>query len=175
VKALHHLAVLLVFAFLLSVGIAFMVAAVFPPWWDAAADFMAAGGRRNAGMAGGACLALALLLAGTGVRRRRKSPILSFRNEGGTVSISTDAISDYLGKLVAEFPSVVKMRTQVIPARSAVDIVATLRVKAGPQIHEVCETLQNRIRETMVNGLGISEVRRIEVSVKEISPEHKEA
>jgi len=174
-KVLRHLAVLLVFIVLLSLGIALLVAALFPPWWEAAAGWMAADGRRNAGIAGGACLALALLLAATGVRRRRKAPILSFRNEGGTVSISTDAISDYLGKLVAEFPSVVKMRTKVIPARSAVDIVATLRVKAGPQIHEVCETLQNRIRETMVNGLGISEVRRIEVSVKEISSEHKDA
>ena len=59
--------------------------------------------------------------------------------------------------------------------RELIDIVVDLRVKAGPQLHEVCEVLQRRVRETMSSGLGIADVRRVEVSVKEISSEHKDA
>ncbi len=55
-----------------------------------------------------------------------------------------------------------------------IDIIVDLRVKAGPQLHEVCEVLQRRVRETMANGLGISDVRRVEVNVKEISSEHRD-
>jgi uncharacterized alkaline shock family protein YloU len=66
-----------------------------------------------------------------------------------------------------------KMRPVVVPMRRAIDIAVELRVKAGPQIHEVCELMQSRIREAMSNGLGISDIRRVEVTVKEIAAEHK--
>ncbi len=54
-------------------------------------------------------------------------------------------------------------------------MVVDVRIKAGPQLHEICEVLQNRVRETMIKGLGIPEVRRVVVCVKEISSEHKSA
>ena len=65
------------------------------------------------------------------------------------------------------------MIPEVIPRGNQVDISIVLKVKAGPQIHEICEVMQRRVRETMVNGLGISDVRRVIVNVKDISSEHK--
>jgi uncharacterized alkaline shock family protein YloU len=78
-------------------------------------------------------------------------------------------------RLAAEFPSVTRMRPRVIPRRKTVDVAVDVRVKAGPEIHEVCQILQQRIRETMTTGLGITEVGRIEVSVGEIATEHRSA
>jgi uncharacterized alkaline shock family protein YloU len=171
--ALHRLVVLLVFLLLLAVGVFGLLAIVLPGWWDLAVAVVGPDARLYGASAAGACICLAALLALTGRTRREKARILTFRNEDGAVSISSDAISEYLTRLMAEFPSIVKMRPRVVPRRNEVDIVADVRVKAGPQIHEICEMLQRRIRETMVSGLGISEVRRVEVSVKQISPEHK--
>ena len=120
-----------------------------------------------------AVLCIVFIMVATLRRRERRSRILSFRNDDGTVSISTTAIEDYVCKLGAEFPSIVRMEPKVLPRRGSVDILVHVRIKAGPQIHEICEVLQRRVHETMTSGLGISEVRRVEVSVTEISPEHK--
>jgi uncharacterized alkaline shock family protein YloU len=65
------------------------------------------------------------------------------------------------------------MRPNVRPRRGGVDLLVDVRVKAGSQVHEVCELLQQRVRERVVEGLGISEVRRVEVNVRDIVSEHK--
>lgn len=96
---------------------------------------------------------------------------LSFDGENGTVSISTAAIAEYVGRIAGEFPSIVKMKPEVIPVRNNIDINAHLQIKDGPDIHDVCELLQKRIREVLAGSLGITGVRRIQVSVKEIIPE----
>jgi uncharacterized alkaline shock family protein YloU len=123
-------------------------------------------------LSGIALSCLGLLFIVTGITKRRSGKFLSFDNEGGTVSISTDAIADYVAKLSSEFPSIVRMKPQVIPGRNSIDIVVKVRIKAGPQINEVCELLQQRIKESVGNGLGISQVRRVEVSVGDIVSEH---
>ena len=65
------------------------------------------------------------------------------------------------------------MSPVVVPLRHAIDLIVDVRVKAGPQIHEVCESLQARVRECVTGGLGISEVRRVTISVHEINSEHR--
>jgi len=112
----------------------------------------------------------------SGLQRREHERFLSFDNGEGRVNISTQAISDYVSKLSSEFPSVVRMTPRVAAhSRRGLDMVVDVRIKAGPQLHEICEVLQNRVRETMIKGLGIPEVRRVVVCVKEISSEHKSA
>jgi uncharacterized alkaline shock family protein YloU len=171
-KILHRIMGLIVFAVLLGLAIVITMPAVSAEWWRVALNL--AGERRVDGLlVGGVLLAVAFLFAVTGLRRKRREHFLSFDEEGGTVSISTEAIADYVAKLAGEFPSIQRMRPKVIPARKSIDIVVDVQIKAGPQIHEVCELLQKRIRETMTTGLGVSEVRRVEVSVRKIICEHR--
>ena len=120
-------------------------------------------------------LSLTALYLLTSAPPEKRQKLLSFDNDGGTVSITTVAICDYLGKLTPEFPSVIRLSPEVITARNNVDLIIGVRIKAGPQIHEVCEMLQQRVRESMTNGLGISQVRRIEVRVTDIVSEHRPA
>jgi uncharacterized alkaline shock family protein YloU len=122
---------------------------------------------------GGGLVLMAVLFAASELRRRRRERFLSFDNEGGAVSISTDAMADYIVKLASEFPSIVRMQPLVKPTRHGVDLLIDVRVKAGSQVHEVCELLQQRVRERVVDGLGISEVRRVEVNVRDIVSEHR--
>jgi len=129
--------------------------------------------RLAAGGAGVAALCLALLYLLSGLRRRERTRYLSFGDAGDRVNISTDAITDYVARLADEFPSIVRLTPRVRSAGKAVDLFIDVRIKAGPQLHEICEVLQQRARECMATGLGISEVRRVTVSVTEISSEHK--
>jgi len=118
---------------------------------------------------------LALVFAVTHTTRRKREQFLVYEKEGGPVSISTQAIADYLAKLGSEFPAVVRMRPKVFTSGNDVDIIVDLKVKGGPQIHEACEMLQKRVRETLSTGLGINEVRHVEINVREIYPDSKPA
>jgi uncharacterized alkaline shock family protein YloU len=56
----------------------------------------------------------------------------------------------------------------VVATRESVDVFVDVRIKAGPQIKEICEVLQQRVRDTMFSGLGITQVRYVEVNVLKI-------
>ena len=173
-KIIRAVVLLLVLLTLLAVGILMMVGTVIPP---PESEPSLLGHLLRPGVVsfclGLGVFSLGALLALTGVRGRQRERFLSFDTDSGRVSISTEAICNYIAKLATEFPSVVRMRPKVIPRRGVIDILVNVRIKAGPQIHEVCEVLQKRVRDSLASGLGISEVRRVEVSVKEISSEHK--
>lgn len=170
---LHRLARMLIVLLMLSCGLYVLSMGVSASRWDFFMENTAAG--RSTGVAiglGTVCLTVVYMLSGFRGRKRRER-YLSFDNEGGTVSISTEAISDYVKKLSPEFPSIVSLNVDVVPVRNSVDLLVGVRIRAGSQVHEVCELLQQRVRESMINGLGVSQVRRIEVSVREIVSEHK--
>lgn len=168
---MHRLArfVLLVLVLFLSLGL--MGAASSAERWQAVIMW-GEGMRWPALMWGGVLFLLAWLFALSGLSPRKKTSFLTFETENGPLSISTQAICEYLAKLNQEFPSIIRMTTAVIPVRRSIDIAVDIRIKAGPQLHEVCEALQRRVRESMANGLGIQDVRKIRVAVREISTEH---
>jgi len=168
-KVLRRVVRLLVLIVLLAAGIGILAVALSPQRWN---DVQAMGREVWVSVGGGLVL-VGVIFALSEYRTRRRERFLAFDNDGGTVSISTEAMADYITKLIAEFPSVVRMRPHVRPRRGGVDLLVDVRVKAGSQVHEVCELLQQRVRERVVEGLGISEVRRVEVNVRDIVSEHK--
>lgn len=174
-KFLNRLINLFVVIVLLCSGLALLAAILFPEWQQHLLSLITPHEKLVFISIAVAlfCTGILIMLTDTKNKKKTKERILSFKNDDGIIQISTVAISDYISKLITEFPSIIKMHPQVVPHGNMVDIVVTLRVKAGPQIHEICEVMQRRVRETMVNGLGISDVRRVIVNVKEISPEHK--
>ena len=171
-NVLHRLTQGIVLVALIVVGAGLLFAAMWPGSWETV-SVAVEHGRFLAGWLGLGTLCFGLVFGLSGLRGGRRERFLSFDTEGGTVSISTQAIADYVAKLAGEFPSILRLRPEVIPRRRAIDIKAELRVKAGPQIHEVCDLLQQRIRESVTTGLGISELRRVEVSVRDIASEHR--
>jgi len=99
---------------------------------------------------------------------RHSGDYLSFDREGGRVSIATKVIEDYISRLSVEFPAITRMQPKVTATRESIDIIVDVRIKAGPQIKEICEILQERVRDSMLSGLGIAQVRYVEVNVQKI-------
>lgn len=173
-KIVRGIVLLLILLALLGAGLLLMIAAATSPdeQWAAMIEHFL-GTRVVLFCLGMGLFSLGALLALTGIGRRRRERFLSFDTDSGRVTISTDAICNYIVKLAQEFPSIVRMTPRVIPRRGMIDVLVNVCIKAGPQIHEVCEVLQKRVRDSLASGLGISEIRRVEVSVKQISSEHK--
>jgi len=164
---LHRLVRLLVLALLFVTAVALLTVSLSMRNWQLVENWLAHG-RYDVMCVGVALFCFALLFALTGLRRKRRARYLRLEGENGPVNISTDAICDFILKTGGEFPLIVRMKPAVIPNRRGIDVLIELRVKAGPKIQESCERLQQRVRECMRSELGISQVRRVEVSVREI-------
>ncbi len=101
--------------------------------------------------------------------RARKERFLSFDSEGGAVSISISAVNEFLAKLGQEFAGIVNLRSDISGSgRDAVEIRLDLSVKAGTKIQELSQLLQQRVRDSMRDSLGISEIAAVKVNVTEI-------
>ncbi len=171
-KSLHRFLTLLAYALLLAGGTGLFLLSWSQWAWDAVFACLVSS-RAVGGLSGIVLVAIGLIWMLSEGRFVRRNRFLAFRNEGGGVNISTVAISEYLAKLAPSFPSIVHMQAAVEPVRRKIDIVVDVRIKAGPQLHEICEVLQKRVRESMETGLGIRDVRHVIVRVKEISGEHR--
>lgn len=122
-------------------------------------------------------LLLVVLYVLTGIRRCKGEQFITFDTEGGSVSISMKAIRDFLARVGDEFAAVLSLEPAIRAAGGSVEVDLNLRVKAGTQIPELSKMLQERVRETIKDNLGLTDVRAIRISVREIvtaAPEKKQ-
>jgi len=113
------------------------------------------------------CLALYALTALLGRGRVRS---LTFQTEGGTVSVRVQAMNGLIERLAGEFPDVRRLRSVIMPQGDTVDVFLSVRIRGSQQVTETCRQLQQRVRETLSENLGISHVRQVKVNVRELVP-----
>ena len=122
-------------------------------------------------------LILIVLYILTGIRRCKGEQFITFDTEGGSVSISMKAVRDFLARVGDEFAAILSIDPAIRAAGGSVEVDLNLRVKAGTQIPELSKMLQDRVRETIKDNLGLADVRAIRISVREIvtaAPEKKQ-
>ncbi len=100
--------------------------------------------------------------------RRKKTKTISFDTEGGIVSISVNAVCDFIQKLGDEFESVKNIDPKLHSEKDMVSIELNLKVRTGTRIPELSAQLQNRVRESVREGLGIVDVHEIKINISEI-------
>jgi len=119
--------------------------------------------------AGAAVLILVLLYIVT-FWRPRTSPkqFISYDGRGGRVSICVKTIRDFIQTTTDEFSSIISMHPSLQFRGGSLDVELELRIVAGTQIPELCQMLQERIKERLQDELGLRDVRNVKVSVREI-------
>jgi hypothetical protein len=166
-RILHELAGLLAAAILAAVAAAFAAASLSadrwakfcaPEQWNRPAIGLAA--------AGGLILVAVYVVSGLVALTRRRYHTLW--KDGGTVSISMGAIAAQLLKLEEEYPAILRLRPCVRSHRNLIDVAVEVQVVEGTDIHELGESLQNRIRQRLTESLGLSDVRRVDVQVRHV-------
>ena len=118
--------------------------------------------------ASAAMLFLVVLYLMTGVKRPAREQFISFENDGGTVSISIRALVDVIVKLGDEFAAILSLNPKVCPQGDSIDVEMDVRVRSGTQLPELFRLLQNRVRESINEEMGLSEIKGIKINVREI-------
>jgi len=111
---------------------------------------------------------LGLLYLVTLTPRRPAVRYISFDSEAGDISISNGAVRDFIRKVGEEFGAVINLEPQLRSDKGLISIDLDVKIQAGTRIPELSQMLQDRIRESVRDGLGIAEVREIKVRVQEI-------
>ena len=116
----------------------------------------------------GAILILSVILRWVGGCGRAKDAFIDFQSEDGNVGISTQAIQDFIERVGKEFAAVKSIESRLIQGKGDLDIIVGVRVLSGNKIPELSQVLQQRIRESVRESLGLEGIGTISVRVKEI-------
>ncbi|MBP7831202.1 MAG: hypothetical protein KA248_14940 [Kiritimatiellae bacterium] len=174
-KSLRVLSGLLLFlAIAVLAGAALFAARAAEPW-SQGLDFLRGERWPALGAAAAVLFALALYVL-SGIRPRRYSePFITFENESGAVSVSTRAIGEVVSRVGDEFAAVLGLDSAVRPAGGSIEVTLDVKVRGGTQIPELCRMLQDRVRDIIRENLGLTEIRGVRVTVREIVGAAREA
>lgn len=167
-RLLHVLVGLILFLFLAALAVYLIYASTGgDAYWESTVQALR-GERYTALSAGIALMSLLCLWLLTSVRRPEPVQYISFDSEGGAVSLSTKAVRDFIQKVGDEFAAVAGLHPVLHVRGGAVDVDLDVRVKSGAHIPELCQMLQERVRESLRDHLGLNDVREVRVNVREI-------
>ncbi len=116
----------------------------------------------------GFILVLSVVLRWVGGFQKQKETFINFHSEDGSVGISTKAICDFIERIGKEFSAVKSIDTKLIKGKDALDIALSVKVVSGNKIPELSHVLQQRVRESVRESLGLEEIRNITIKVQEI-------
>ena len=120
------------------------------------------------GTALGVILILSVVLRWVGGFGRQKDTFINFHSDDGSVGISTKAICDFIERIGKEFAAVKSIDSRLIKAKGGIDIALGVKVVSGNKIPELSHVLQQRVRESVRESLGLEEIRNITIKVQEI-------
>ncbi len=120
------------------------------------------------GTALGVILILSVVLRWVGGFGRQKDTFINFHSDDGSVGISTKAICDFIERIGKEFAAVKNIDSKLIKAKGGIDIALGVKVVSGNKIPELSHVLQQRVRESVRESLGLEEIRNITIKVQEI-------
>ena len=128
----------------------------------------------EAALGGFLILSIVLRLV-SGVRSGDKGRFINFHSEDGSVGISTRAICDFIERIGKEFSAVRSIDSKLLTSKGGVDVLLSVKVLSGNKIPELSHVLQQRVRESVRESLGLDEIRNITIKVQEIVGEPAKA
>lgn len=163
----HFIFGAVLFLLLIAAGIFIATAAFDTALWEKALEFCSA--QRLEVLAGAGIVVLLIALhMSTGTVRRKDDSMITFENDGGSVSVSIRALQDSLAHIGSEFAAILDMRPRVRGVGNSLDVEMDVKVRSGTQIPELCRLLQARVRECVQGELGLMDVKTMRVNVREI-------
>ena len=98
----------------------------------------------------------------------RNERFVDFDSSDGSVGISDKAMKDFVDRVAYEFSSVKHVSTKVISAKDGLGFILKIKILEGNNILELSQQMQSRIRQSIMNSLGIENIGNVSIKVSEI-------
>lgn len=119
-------------------------------------------------VAGLGVVAVEVLYWLTAPRRRPPASSLTRRNKAGGISLGLDTVKDSLRDLADEYDEVLRLEPEVFACGKAMDIELALDVVRGSNVPDLCTALQERVRQSVADQVGLFDVRRVRVVIENL-------
>lgn len=168
-KFIHAVSGLVLFLALGALsGLLLYASLLDPSFWPVWSEFLASNRLYSASVGVGLLSALLLYLL-SAIENKESAEVVSFDGPGGPITISVKAIRDFVEKVGEEFAAVLSLYPSLSARGGALEVDMDVRVRSGAHIPELCSLLQQRVRETVRDNLGLDEVRAVRINVREIA------
>ncbi len=118
---------------------------------------------------------IALLFIFTGIkapmamaRKMNKKRVVAFQNPDGEVTISLQAIEDYVKDVAHKVPYIADIRSKVNLSKKGINILSDITISQVANIPEVTESIQEQVKRRLQNILGEEENIKVKMHVKKI-------
>lgn len=105
---------------------------------------------------------------------RKNDRFIKFKNDVGEISLSLNAVADFLQKTGKNFNEVQDITFNIKPTSRGIKISAKTILRESENIPEIVSLIQHKITHRLKNILGIQNVSDIKVNIIKIVPNHQE-
>lgn len=113
-------------------------------------------------LVGGVMILIALLWL---YSQDRLIGFVSFDTEKGRVSVSLEAIREYLAKMSVDLPEVLSARPHIFARKSGIDVTLDIKLRSGASIPDVTRGLQDRVRFGIEQDIGLPAGAAVKVRI----------
>ncbi len=114
---------------------------------------------------GAGALIIVLIIVLILLSKLQPGQIRAFGTSSGYVQISRAALVDLIKQTCEQIDVEKKPGVRIKTKRNRLNIDVRIRLSSGAKLVEVADTLQEHLKETMKNGLGITKLGNINVTV----------
>lgn len=168
-KFLHGLFELLVFLVVLFEGtlMIYGMSNGGKPYWDMLLRTLQ-GDKLVVFLGGVSLILLVLLYLLTSGRKRSSSKTISFQGHNGPITISMKAVRDFVLRIGDDFSEILSMQPNLEFSNGALSIEMDVRIQEGAHVPELCQMLQERVTESVQDQLGLRDMKKVRVNVREL-------
>ncbi|MCH7504935.1 alkaline shock response membrane anchor protein AmaP [PVC group bacterium] len=105
------------------------------------------------------------------ISRGRKAKFISIRNSLGEIRISLAAVEEFIQKCGVKIEEVRDVRSKIKTKKSEVRVYSRVSIWAGSNVPDIADNVQEKIRKSMEELLGVETKVRVYVSIDRIMPQ----
>lgn len=108
------------------------------------------------------------------IRRKRKSRYITFEQSTGRVSLSVQAIEDFILKVSKGFPEIIRIVPKVAAFKNEIKITLKISLLSGHNVANFAEQFKKNIKSQIQNILGLEKDVKVQVHVVEVNEDKVE-
>lgn len=108
------------------------------------------------------------------IRKKKKNRYITFEQPSGRVSLSVQAIEDFIIKISKGFPEITGLVPKVTAFKNEININLKISLLSGHNVASFAEQIKKNIKSQIQNILGLEKVVKVQVSIVEVNEDKVE-
>lgn len=108
------------------------------------------------------------------MRQRRKSRFITFDEENGKVSLSVQAIEEFIGKISKGYPEIKQIEPKVFSSKYKINVFARIIYLSGHNVVHFSDNFKRNVRSQLQHILGLERTINIQLSIDQVDEDKHE-